>query len=227
MARALALVAHKDFDDKDRILSCYKGQAAYLRVFETGSICQPGYLVLYWAPGLLSFEGEAFDRGIDLQDDTWMGDGREIDPVSLQPPRPVTKPLNLVPDMKIEWKVIRCDGYLEVYPAGGDSFGLARNIISTLAISMILRKCPHESASSLDDPDQFAKYCGPYASPEVKKESPAADRPVRVVAVDGDDGLRMFAMSHSGDGHFVIRSNACLQCCLNLCREANYQAVIC
>lgn len=50
--------------ETDWIISCSMGQAIYPKVFENRNICQPGYLVLYWAPGLLFFNGEKYDRGI-------------------------------------------------------------------------------------------------------------------------------------------------------------------
>lgn len=234
LASARWLVGHKDSgDDLNWVVSSYKGQAVYPRVYETGNICQPGYLVLCWAPGLLFFDGEVYDRGIEPS--CLLSNRFVTDPLSMQPLPPVTEPLNLLPKMKMEWKVVRRDGYLEVYPACGDHVGRAYTILCFLSRALILRGCPHDSASPLEKPDLFSRYTFPTTEGglSVKRGE------IGVVPVDGNTGLRMFALSDSelsdfrhddfdtGNKNFVIRNNACLQCCLDLCRKARYGHVIC
>lgn len=234
LASARRLVGHKDSgDDLDWVVSSYKGQAVYPRVYETGDICQPGYLVLCWAPGLLFFDGEVYDRG--MEPSPFFTNRYVTDPLSMQPLPPVTEPLNLLPKMKMEWKVVRRDGYLEVYPVCGDVNGLASRILYNLQRALILRRCPHDSASPLEKPDLFSRYTLPTTEGELSVKRGE----IGVVAVDGDAGLRMFALSDSelsdfrhddfdtADKDFVIRNNACLQCCLDLCRKARYGHVIC
>lgn len=240
LAWALELVGHSTEDvwNSRWVTSCSKGQAVYPRVFETGSICQPGYLVLYWAPGSLTFNRETYDRGIDIPD--MLESTSLFDPVSTQLDRPVSEPLNLVPDMRMEWKVTRCDGYLEVFPVCGQHIGHAFAILSNVAKSVILRGCSHDSASPLKNPDPCAMYKVPYdlgmdssdLHPQLEK-SPGPEMRVGVVAVDGDAGLRMFAMSwpvafpNRDLPKFVIRNDSCLQCCLDLCRKAGCLLVLC
>lgn len=238
LAWALGLVGHstEDVENSRWVISCSKGQIVYPRVFETGSICQPGYLVLSWAPGLLFFDGETYDRGVGPEYNGWI---REIDAVSMQPSRDVTEPLNLVPNIKMVWKVIRRDGYLEVSPVCGHRRGHAFNILLNLMRSLILRGCPHDSASPLEKPDKFAKYKGPIdpggdadLDPR-KNKGPDSEMRIGVVAVDGNPGLQMFAMSGESfvDGsnrlQIVIRNDSCLQCCLDLCRKARIHLLLC
>lgn len=234
----LELVGHgSSYSRRPWVISCFKGQAVYPRVYESRGICQPGYLVLCWAPGLLFFDGEIYDRATGLERES-----EKIDPVSSQPSRPVIEPLNLVPDMRMEWKVVRRDGYLEVYPVCGTSVGVASDILKNLTKALILRGCPHESASALERPDAFATYKGPFLQYEVNhlhQGAGASPKGVariskgvaRVIAVDGDAGLRMFAMGNQTRGSVpplvVIRDDSCLQCCLNLCRRTGAPYLIC
>ena len=239
LAWALGLVGHRveDVENGKWVISCFKGQAVYPRVFETGSICQSGYLVLYWVPGLLFFDGDTYDRGVDLgkEHKPWI----ESTELTMQSSRPVIEPLNLVPDMKMVWKVLRYDGYLEVFPVCGHRRGHAFYILLTLRISLILRGCPHDSASPLEKPDKFAKYKGPIDPggdvdlyPKRGKESDSEMR-IGVVAVDGNPGLQTFAMSFEPPAdrrrrlQMVIRSDSCLQCCLDLCRSARVPLLLC
>ena len=198
LAWALGLVGHstEDVENSRWVISCSKGQIVYPRVFETGSICQPGYLVLSWAPGLLFFDGETYDRGVDPGNDEWTP---VMDEVSMQLSRDVTEPLNLVPNMKMVWKVLRQDGYLEVFPTCGVYRGRAFYVLFNLTKSLILRGCPHDSTSPLEKPDKLAKYKGPIDlgadADSYLRRSDNPENQIDVVAVDGDTGLQMFAIS--------------------------------
>ena len=237
LAWALNLVGHKTPDDEKWVISCCKGQAVYPRVFETGDICQPGYLMLHWAPGLLFFDGEVYDKGVGPPDAFWLKNNIVPDPVSKQPYRPVTEPLNLLPKLTMTWKVIRSDDHIEIYPACGDHMGQAPKILLNLSRALILRECPHDRASPVGIPDRLSYYRGPFepldglATDMQVGRSSKKEHLIAVIAVDGDAGLRAFAMSvsntPSSQCFYVIRDNACLQCCLDLCRRAGYRNVLC
>ncbi|KAM0794979.1 hypothetical protein BDR22DRAFT_814340 [Usnea florida] len=243
---ALGLVGHESTTHKvegqagDWVISCSKGQAVYPKVFETRNICQPGYLVLYWAPGLLFFNGEKYNRGISttiIYDEDQVPDVDE----ALQH-HSVIGPLNVKPNMKLELKVTCCDGYLEILLVCEKAFRRPLDILVNLGSSLILRGCPHDSASPLERPDQFASYKSPI-DPVIELEMAShqlglpseidREQIVGVVAVDGNSGLRMFAMTSarnrrgSATTEFVIRENSCLQCCLDLCRRIGCPVLIC
>ena len=230
LAHALKLVGHKQFDDVRWVISCYKGQAVYPKVFETGKISQPGYLTLHWAPGLLFFDGEIYDRGIDpVYQDLEMYNGPETESVVKEWSRSVTEPLNLYPSIRMEWKVARRDGYLEVYPLCERIVGHAPSILSNLTQALLII-CPHDKALSLDRPDPNSCYIGPFKFNLFTSSAAYAKGQIGVIAVDGNTDLRMFALSALSGINlelFIVRGNACLQCCLNLCREAGYRFVIC
>ena len=235
---AFQLVGHTEHTPENWVISCYKGQAVYPRVFETGDICQPGYLTLYWAPGLLFFDGEVYNRGIDpvalkLEDRL----------VMTEFPPAVIEPVNLYPSMRMEWRVIRRDGYLEIYLACGRSDRFATSILSNFPNALIL-SCPHDRTSPLHRPDLNSRYvnipssaiCRPgTVDPEnfpVTRSTSDIERQVDIIASDGNTDVRMFVMSAlkvniSCPPLVVIRNNACLQCCLNLCREAGSRLLIC
>ena len=231
IGRALTLIGHKvdDLQSARWVISCSKGQAVYPKIFETEGICQPGYLTLCWVPGQLFFNGTIYDRGVNSWDVPWA----HLDPVLRQPSRPVLEPLNLMSDMRMEWKVIICDGYLEIQLVCGPYTRQAFSILLNLAKSLILRGCPHDSTSPLDRPDLFARYREPFLNDLRAGTSPEAEAHVSVVAVDGNAGLRMFAMSrlhiphNAGPLQIVIRDNSCLQCCLDLCRRVGYRLLLC
>ena len=237
---ALGLVGHESTRqvvgdrERDWIISCSKGQAVYPKVFETQNICQPGYLVLYWTPGLLFFNGEKYDRGIGASAIYGEDEVSDVDE-ALQRHR-LIEPLNHKSNMKTEWRVTCCEGYLEVLLVCGKAFRNPFNILLNLDSSLILRRCPHNSVSPSERPDRLAVYRRPlypllghrHQSSEVEEK-----RFVDVVAIDGNAGLRMMAVS--GCIRYlipttplcVIRDKSCLQCCLDLCRDTGCSTIIC
>lgn len=222
---ARTFVGHKNPGNGESwVLSSYKGQAVYPKVYETGDLCQTGYLALCWAPGVLFFDGEVYDRCMEpsrLPSKVYAADSSSLQPT------PVPELLKLLPKMKMEWKVVHRDGYLEVYPARGNHFGRASNILSNLSHALILRECPHNSALPLDKPNPYLSYRSPT---QARRRPITGGQFIDVVLVDGDAGLRMFTLTCSWDSSleeaFVIGDNACLQCCLDLCRRTGYRSVI-
>lgn len=151
------------------------------------------------------------------------------DPVSSQMSRPVTRPPNLVSNKKMEWKVVRRDGYLEIFPTCGQSRGNVFRILMNLGLSLIIRRCPHDSASPLENANALADDRGPFLGHPASSEAEAR---VELVAVDGETGLRMFAVSNNiiiqaAPLQVVNPSDFCLQCRLNPSRRARCRYSIC
>ena len=234
---ALGLVGHDrtshvvdEGRETEWIMSCSKGQAVYPKVFETRNICQPGYLVLYWAPGLLFFNGEKYDRGTSAK---YHGE-RVSDVDEALQRQSVIGPLNAKPNMKMEWKITCCEGYLEILLVCEKTSRNPFDILLNLGSSLILRGCPHDSASPLERPDRLAIYRKPIYPFLWHRYHPLqAEKKIDVVAVDGNAGLRMIAVSTydsdamAGTPFCVIRDNSCLQCCLDLCRKVECSVLIC
>ena len=243
---ALALVGHrvsKELRDCQWVISCHKGQVVYPRVFETQLLDQNGYLTLSWAPGKLSYEGITYTQGICRQDSY-----NSIDESVMFETGGVDRPRNLSLNQSLVWRVAHGDGILHVNIAAQFDSSLSSvlcwppfRLLTNLSLSFILASCPHDATLELEKPDPWCRYTSPLR-PLVRKGQmelhTGKDSPYRndelwmvalsVVAVDGNDGLRMVALS-ACDGPFpiLIRKNACLSCCLEFCRRASCAILIC
>ena len=223
---ALILVDHHDPSTTDAwMMSSKRGQTIYLRLYETCRIERRGYLTLSWLPGLIRYNGEVY--------------GRVVGASSTEHPPPisadflkiaVSSPCNLVPDLKLVWRVWPGDDYLAAaLGVHGDHRDLSRffrspqTILKNLASVYFLEACSHSPESTLAERDPFCTYTNPL-DPWVYTSLPNY---VCVVAVRGDDRLRLLALN-GGDKirPMVLRKEGCLLCCLNFCREADIGIVI-
>ena len=128
----------------------------------------------------------------------------------------------------MEWKVVRRDGFLEIFLTCGRYIGFAVSILSNLTYALVI-SCPHDRALPLRGPDLNSRYIDLFSLAGNKASALDTEGPVNLLAVDGDTNLRMFAMSafSSLEMPAIIRDNACLQCCLDLCRETGSRLLIC
>ncbi|PMD37951.1 hypothetical protein L207DRAFT_491552 [Hyaloscypha variabilis F] len=196
---ALSVVGHDVADDLARylwVLSCYKGQAVYPKLFETRCIQDPGYLTLSWAPGLLRYDGEVYSKAI--------GDRGAGQILSSQRPNDiateaVSLPINLVPDQHLVWRVIREDGFLRInvgIEANGAWMSMIHSpltMLKNLPSALVTLPCSHSVNEPLKTPDKWCQYTEPsqpLGSPEQAKDPNF----ISVVAADGNDGLRMYAL---------------------------------
>jgi hypothetical protein len=145
----------------------------------------------------------------------------------------VTRPCNLVPDMKVIWHVEQANNLLKV------SLGLqsgqqdlspiqysVNQILENLASAIMLEACSHSPNAALEEPDKFCAYTGPMVI------KPCSDQKngiqvVGIVAVEGSNELRLFSLSGAGViMPVVLRKDACLSCCLDACRRTKYPVII-
>lgn len=211
------------------LMSCYKGQAFYPTLFDVYDIEKRGYLALTWLPGLLRYNGETYSRVVQP-----IGFITGPDPVTGVCEENVSHACNLVPDLQLGWQVNIGDGVLAASFTIRDqseeySFHLAADpaaIFPNLASALMVEACPHEAESPLDEYDRFCAYTGPI------KPLPNTDRighicTIGVVAVDGADDLRLYSLSSCPQKTpIVMRKKACLQCCLDVCRQTNFPVLI-
>jgi hypothetical protein len=230
---ALTLVGHNVMEDVQKgkwVISCYKGQTIYPKLFETQRLEKRGYLTLSWAPGLLRYDGEAYPRGVGVVNST-----STRDPVTSRPQNTVTIPLNLLPEYRLVWRIARQDAFLEINLGLEDSSKKYSHVLhppfhvlTNMASILMLEACPHDAKCSLRNPDWFCAYTGPFSPMAIGPDLEDNDGKVGLVAVDGNDGLRMFALSaYPPPFPFVLRQNSCLSCCLDICRRSSYPVVIC
>ena len=212
------------------VLSCYKGQAVYPKLFETHRIQDPGYLTLSWAPGLLRYDGEVYSKAIGDR-----GAGQ-----TLKRPRPndiatkaVNQSINLVPDQRLVWRVIREDGFLRIN-VGIEEDGTWMSMIHSpltmlinLSSALVTRSCPHSADEPLKTPEKWCEYAEP-SQPLGSSEHLRDRNFISVVAAEGNDGLRMYTLGFCDSTFpFVIRNGTCIACCLEICRIAGYPVIIC
>ena len=225
---ALIRIGHytEERDMEKWIASSYKGQVAYPKIFETQNPGEKGYLALSWAPGLLRYDGEVYPRAYAAGNSSAMG--------YIDSDQPVTVPCNLVPGMNMRWQVARSDEKLHVrlcvpssptYDGRGDFS--PSTVLKHLPLTLVAQGCFHDGDTALDPPDAGCRYVGPLEFDSRNPDEAVAT--IDVVAVDGNDGLRMVALIRASDGNrlALVRNNACLACCLAICRRAKHNLLIC
>jgi hypothetical protein len=232
LQNTLDLVGHKVSDDVKEskwVMSCFKGQAIYPLLYESSYYDKKGYLTLAWSSGLLRYRGEVYTRVI----------GDNISSISGSDPvtgvsGEVKKPYNLVPDLKVVRHVEQNDTFLKVSlgfrSVQRDMSSSARYsvncILDNLASAIMLEACSHSPDAALEEPDKFCAYTGPTAiTPYSNLKSGL--QVVGIVAVEGSNELRLFAVSGTGVRMpMVLRKEACLSCCLDACRSTKYPVII-
>jgi hypothetical protein len=230
---ALSVVGHDVSDDLEQglwVLSCYKGQAVYPKLFETRRIQDPGYLTLSWAPGILRYDGEVYSKAIGYR-----GAGQTLDysrPNDMAT-KAVNQFINLVPDQRLVWRVTQEDGFLRISVGiEVDGTWMSMNhspltMLMGLSSAIITRSCPHSADEPLKTPDKWCQYAEP-SQPLLSLKHVKDPNFVNVVAAEGNDGLRMYALGFCNNTlQSVIRDGTCIACCLEICRIAGYPATIC
>lgn len=229
---ALDLTSHdclKEVRNSSWVISSYKGQAIYPRLFETQGLDESGYLILSWAPGLLRYSDEVFRLGISGSLSQY-GSHQ----IPFQNKDPVTMACNLMQGLDFSWRVSREDEVLNV------DLGIGRDghystkapfqILNTLARALIVEDCPHTRDSKIRTPSPWWSYSSPLSPMSSYKSADDAMK-IDVVAVDSNHGFRMFALSAVSQAGLpipiVVRKQACLDCCLEVCQKAGYPVVVC
>jgi len=223
---ALDIVGHplpNNINRLDWVMSSVGGQVVYPTIFDTCCVEKYGYLALSWMRGLLKYGGETYPR-VTSSMKTIFG----TDPITGFYTGNVSQPCNLVPALKLDWKISVRDNVLNA------SLGLENSsfshithdptiVLLNLADALLLEACPHDRDLKLETVDQFSAYTGPILPLNTTRNRETGT--VDVVAVDGADDLRLFSLCFSTCS-IVVRKNACLSCCLEVCRRTNFPVLI-
>ncbi|KAH8651043.1 hypothetical protein BX600DRAFT_387419 [Xylariales sp. PMI_506] len=211
---ALRIVGHSVNHGKSWILSSHMGQAVWPSIYETKLYEKHGFLRLSWLPGLLLFKGESYKACTGPLFNT-IGS----DPITDICKDSVTQPCNLCPHLELKWNMTSneaggLEASLSLKDVGKTTAAGVLNpsrIIQNLATALFVGPCSHDSNSRLPAADRFCVFTGPF--------KPAGDIDnIWVVAVDGSDELRFFALANNmGNYPVVLRRGACLACCLAVC----------
>ncbi|KAK4195288.1 hypothetical protein QBC40DRAFT_259149 [Triangularia verruculosa] len=225
---ALALAGHgvemssPEYPKSSWAMSCFKGQAIYPVIFETCQVSKNGYLSLALLPGVLEFDGHRYSviRGKKAEQlIPPMGTNKALSE------RKVDRPLNSHPDIRrLKWTVDAGDRILNLGvslgpPAPSSFTHDPFRVISILANALVLERCSHDPSEPLEEPNSF---CG-YTSPTQPRPQPGTHT-VSVVASDHAEYLRFYSLA-SIQGRadkrvdVVVRIDACLRCCLSVCRK--------
>ena len=221
---ALTLVGHEmpPFKRESWVMSSYRGQVFYPRLFETQTLDRQGLLTLSGAPGILRFEGSTYSRAVSPRSDFYILMATPI-PIASKLTIPVDRSINLLADHSTKWRVTIGDNQLYVSllstmsTAGYSPFA----VICSAVKSLYIETCSHHPDDVLPTPDVHAAYTSPFFP---WGEGPGAPTKLGVVPVHGNEGLRMFCLAHGIPG--VVQQSACLACALDICRQSKYPFVI-
>jgi len=225
---ARVLVGHdipRDRAEGHWVMSCYRGQAVYPRLFETQNPYENGYLTLCWAPGLLRYEQDTYSLGVGSR----IGSRQNIEQKEI-----VTMSHNMFPGYDTIWRVAAGDGVLIL------DFGIGKSgpdqkysmispffMVIGLVFTFIPKPCPHPANAELPNRDPLVIYS---TFPSGSKTSHLGEdaRIISVVPVDGNNRLRMYALaSYAFCGPLVLKKETCLACCVAFARRINSRVVIC
>jgi len=221
----LGLVGHEvSYNKKENwIMSSYRGQTFYPRLFETETLQRHGLLVMSGAPGVLRYDKQVYKKATSARVEQRRMAGTPNTITSKLSAVPVKGPTNLLHEYSIKWQVTMGDNLLYVAllstasPATFNPFA----VICAAVKSLYVEGCPHSPDAPLTKPDKFAAYTSPYYPWGEGNKRPTK---LGVVPAHGNEGLRMLCLVAGIPG--VVQQNACLQCSLDVCRKANYPFVI-
>ena len=200
-------------------------------------------MALSYLPGILKHDNITY-REANSVPESQMGTG-SVEMLSIDIP-PVVVPQNLFQDLETCWEVRKvnddCLGcMLKVRSkSNASSHGYLdpMDAVFSLLNALFLETCPHDSRAALDQPDEFATYCGIFdREDDTNNETQDPGSRVNIVAVDGAEDLRMaavcrrplqsrFSVEPGRPPFYVLRGGACLACCLKLCRKVGIQHLI-
>lgn len=236
---ALVLVGHgrevtEHIQKSIWIMSSFKGQVVYPKLFETCAVRQRGYLALTLVPGILVYKDSKYEHVVEP-----IHKHAGSDPLTNICTEAVSRPRNLLPSLALGWRVKIINDILEVAMGlnGGDESYIHTRLspfyaLINLSSALFLNSCEHHRSAAFDPPNPFSSYTGPlqpatWRSSTISDPTPRPYIPVGVVAVDGDRGLRLLALSAGNQREqMVLREDACLPCCLYVCQGTNFPIVI-
>lgn len=217
----------EDMDDRSGYLACSaSGQVLYLSVLDAPRL-----------DGCNMLQIKHFSGQLQYRNDKYASVRGRSTPVRLptMPREHVRTVCNLMSedDRKLIWAVGRETNRLTLSTSLRSSTADPFHAILNHRSALYAHSCSHQPMKALDAPDDGAKYVIPgpdYLSkwPIDSSGSPrSSGLETQVVAVAGNDAQRFFALAYAGvSTKVVIRINACLECCLSLCRRAGYDAII-
>ncbi|CVL08867.1 uncharacterized protein FMAN_14104 [Fusarium mangiferae] len=231
---ARSMVGHKvATGDKGRstIVSSGHGQVIYPSLFEALNIEKHGYLGLTSHQGILIYEGASYETVTADNGDSTQDARCELLQLSSSCPSQVSPvPLNAFNDLKVFWKVETQDNRklsiaLSVQSrAGHQSFVRMNPMLSfsTLQKSLLIEGCRGHGQCNTQPSSLFCSYSSPMDNHKKACDSTSA---IDFVPVSDSNDLRFVSLVCTRES-VILRKDACLACCLNLCYEVGYHVLI-
>ena len=161
----LQLVGHnvKQLEGKSWVMTSYKGQTIWPKIYDTHVFAKRGFLSLYWLPGLIRYKNQVYSRAFG-PDMIQIG----ADPVTGTCQENVSGPRNLCHGMELEWNVVPDEDGIIVTTGvrdGTKKYGLAAScptlVLTSLSNAFLVEECCHGPDANLVKPDIFSAYTGP------------------------------------------------------------------
>ena len=99
--------------------------------------------------------------------------------------------------------------------------------LANLSSALVVEDCHHDIKDKLEGPDHFATHTHPLDPGNPLRADDIDSGLVAVVPVSGKPDLRLISLA-CGDYYapIVLRNEACLSCCLRVCRESTYPILV-
>ncbi|KAL8343748.1 hypothetical protein RB601_004321 [Gaeumannomyces tritici] len=232
---ALNLVGHLGHKARGGyVASAMRGQVVYPSIFETSQIRKHGFLSFDHYRGKLMYKNDEYSSAVGHGQFVQGREHSGSDRTRLG--RPVDGPCNLFVGCRVSWEVaVVADGELSVNMistnAGKDIDSTNPRLSQNPAVVLMradrifmVENCGHDPSSPLTHPPshqwQYAGVTGPRANDYEE------DFRRGVVAIDGANDLRMFALAIERYDKLVIRERSCLSCCMEAAERLGAKIII-
>lgn len=228
---ALWMVRHDEIFDDPWVMSSNKDQTVWPMIYDTMSFSKRGYLSLSWLPGKLHFENDVYSLVVSKIRKRARRRSRPHTTAVV----PVSGPCNLFSGVSSRWQITPEDKVLEasILVHGPSSeynspwvFASPDTVLSTIAKALIVDNCCHGRNTQLSTPDPFCAFLDPFLRgyPDEGDIEPGC---VEIIAADGSENVRFAALGMNYDNlPTCLRRNACLSCCLKVCRQAGLSVLV-
>ncbi|KAJ5712948.1 uncharacterized protein N7483_010129 [Penicillium malachiteum] len=205
------------------------GQAIWPTIFDNMKPTKHGFLSLKYQRGIFHYGKESYTlieaSGNDFEIANMEGDDLAM---------PVIQPRNDFQHTEVDWRVSVSGDTLKV---GLGLKGIDKKLayvtvspsraLANLSSALVVEDCPHDTDTQLNDPDLFAIYTHPLDPGRPLRVDDIDPGVVAVVPVSGKSDLQLISLA-CGDYYapIVLRNEACLSCCLRICRESTYPMLV-
>lgn len=237
---ARSMVAH-EFDDEDcsLLVTSNRGQVIYPSIYEAFHFERTGYLRLVSYDGVLTYNGDiydvvttSYDQKRQDSDASDLSDASDVSEETDHEAEETSGPLQPKHAYKksiVSWDIVTqedrsIEANVMVRWQGNSSTSFINPDLVTTALkdALIYEGCEHSGQTPLPTANNLTVNEPPWCDDRLIF---SGEPVVRIVCVAGSDSLRFLSLASRERGA-VLRRNACMRCCLALCRENNVHSLI-